>query len=159
MVILATHAGYEVDDDPARLDIDVITEFLATAYWSQHRTRATLERSIARSFGVGLYASDGDQVGFARVITDGTTFAYLADVFVLPEHRGHGLARTLVGAVLAHPELAGVERWMLATADAHGVYEPLGFGPIDVPDRFMVRPGPTAPAPASTGQATSGPGS
>jgi GNAT superfamily N-acetyltransferase len=144
-VILATHAGYEVDDDPARLDIDVITEFLLTTYWSKHRQRETIERAVARSFGVGLYAPDGDQVGFARVVGDATTFAWLADVFVLPEHRGQGLARILVTAVLEHPEHAGVERWMLATLDAHGVYAPLGFGPIEVLDRFMIRSGPTAP--------------
>ncbi|TDE14137.1 N-acetyltransferase [Jiangella asiatica] len=137
--MLATTGGYEVDDDQSRLDIDVIADFLSTAYWSAHRPRETIERAIARSMGVGLYGADGAQVGFARVVTDATTFAYLADVFVVPEHRGHGLARVLVRAVLQHPELAGVERWMLATADAHGVYEPLGFAAIDDPDRFMIR--------------------
>nr|WP_246401712.1 GNAT family N-acetyltransferase [Jiangella mangrovi] len=117
---------------------------MLTAYWSKHRSRETTERAVARSFGVGLYARDGEQVGFARVVGDATTFAWLADVFVLPEHRGQGLARILVNAVLEHPDHAGVERWMLATLDAHGVYEPLGFGPIEVIDRFMIRSGPTA---------------
>jgi GNAT superfamily N-acetyltransferase len=143
-VILATHAGYEIDDDPARLDLDVIADFLLTAYWSKHRPRETIERAVERSFGVGLYAPDGTQAGFARVVGDATTFAWLADVFVLPEHRGKGLARVLVTAVLEHPEHAGIERWMLATVDAHGVYEPLGFGPIEVIDRFMVKSGPAA---------------
>ncbi|RIQ34838.1 N-acetyltransferase [Jiangella rhizosphaerae] len=142
--MLATHAGYEVDDDQERLDLDVITSFLLTTYWSKHRSRETVERAIRRSFGVGLYAPRGGQAGFARVVGDGTTFAWLADVFVLPEHRGQGLARVLVTAVLEHPDHAGVERWMLATLDAHGVYAPLGFGPIESLDRFMIRSGPTA---------------
>lgn len=143
-MILATQAGYEIDDDQARLDLDVITGFLLTTYWSKHRSRETIERAVERSFGVGLYAPDGEQAGFARVVGDATTFAWLADVFVLPEHRGQGLARILVTAVLEHPDHAGVERWMLATLDAHGVYAPLGFGPIEVLDRFMTRSGPTA---------------
>lgn len=143
-MILATHAGYEVDDDPERLEIDVIVGFLLTTYWSKHRSRETVERALRRSDGVGLYAPDGAQAGFARVVGDGATFAWLADVFVLPEHRGKGLARVLVNAVLEHPEHAAVERWMLATLDAHGVYAPLGFAPIESIDKFMVRSGPTA---------------
>lgn len=143
-MILATHAGYEVDDDPQRLDLGVIIGFLLTTYWSKHRSHETVERAVRRSFGVGLYAPDGAQAGFARVVGDATTFAWLADVFVLPEHRGKGLARVLVTAVLEHPEQAGVERWMLATLDAHGVYAPLGFGPIESLDKFMIRSGPTA---------------
>lgn len=131
--------GYEVDDDPNRLDLDVIAAFLRAAYWSQHRDRATIERAVAHSLGVGLYAPNGSQVGFARAVTDSTTFAYLADVFVLPDHRGRGLATFLVNALLEHPDLAGVERWMLATADAHGVYTPLGFTALDEPTRFMIR--------------------
>lgn len=138
-MILATTGGYEVDDDADRLDLAVITGFLRTAYWSAHRSRETVERAVSRSMGIGLYAGDGSQAGFARVVTDATTFAYLADVFVIPEHRGRGLARFLVRAVLAHPDLAGVERWMLATADAHGVYEPLGFAAPEDPALFMVR--------------------
>src|SRR3989337_2392252 len=119
-----TAEGYQVNDDPARLDVDVVVDFLQTAYWSKHRSRETIERAIARSFAVGLYAPDGSQAGFARVVGDATTFAWLGDVFVLPEHRGRGLARFLVTAVLEHPDHAGVERWMLATLDAHGVYAP-----------------------------------
>src|SRR5690349_17287585 len=99
-MILATHAGYEVDDDPERLDLDVIVGFLLTTYWSKHRARETVERALRRSDGVGLYAPGGAQAGFARVVGDGATFAWLADVFVLPEHRGKGLARVLVSAVL-----------------------------------------------------------
>ncbi|TDD68797.1 N-acetyltransferase [Jiangella aurantiaca] len=143
--MLATHAGYEVDDDQDRLDLDVIIGFLLTTYWSKHRSRETVERAVRRSFGVGLYEPGGAQAGFARVVGDGTTFAWLADVFVLPEHRGQGLARVLVKAVLEHPDHAGVERWMLATLDAHEVYAPLGFGPIESLDRYMVRQTPPRP--------------
>ncbi|WP_053206740.1 GNAT family N-acetyltransferase [Jiangella muralis] len=143
-MILATHAGYEVDDDPERLDLDVIIGFLLTTYWGKHRSRETFERALRRSVGVGLYAPGGAQAGFARVVGDGATFAWLADVFVLPEHRGKGLARVLVSAVLEHPDHAEIERWLLATADAHGVYAPLGFGPIEALDKFMIRSGPTA---------------
>lgn len=131
--------AYEADDEPARLDLDTVYGFLATAYWSSHRHREQIEAAIARSLPMGLYAPDGAQAGFARVVTDETTFAYLADVFVLPAHRGLGLSRSLVAAVLEHPRLAGVERWMLATADAHGVYVPLGFEPLPEPELFMVR--------------------
>jgi GNAT superfamily N-acetyltransferase len=88
---------------------------------------------------VGLYAPDGTQAGYARAVTDRATFGYLADVFVLPEHRGRGLSRFLVRALLEHPELSTLRRWMLATADAHGVYETLGFTALDNPDIWMVR--------------------
>jgi GNAT superfamily N-acetyltransferase len=131
--------GYEVDDDPARLDLDAIHGFLRTSYWSPDVPRATVERSIAGSLPIGLYAPDGTLAGFARAVTDRATFAWLADVFVLPEHRGRGLSRYLVRALLEHPDLTGLRRWMLATADAHGVYEALGFTMLDNPTRFMMR--------------------
>jgi GNAT superfamily N-acetyltransferase len=131
--------GYEVSDDPARLDLDTIHGFLRTAYWSPGVTRETVDSSVAGSLPMGLYAPDGAQAGYARAVTDRATFGYLADVFVLPEHRGRGLSRFLVRALLEHPDLATLRRWMLATADAHGVYEALGFTPLDDPDRWMVR--------------------
>ncbi len=134
-----TAAGYEVSDDPARLSLDVITDFLADAYWSSHRSRDVIEASVAHSLVAGLYAPGGEQVGFARAITDRATFAYLADVFVLPDHRGRGLSRFLVTALMEHPDLATVSRWVLVTADAHGVYAPLGFEPLPDPAMFMVR--------------------
>jgi GNAT superfamily N-acetyltransferase len=129
--------GYEASDDPARLDVDVIHGFLRTSYWSPGVSRQIVEKAIQGSLPMGLYAPDGRQAGFARVVTDRATFGYLADVFVLPEHRGRGLSRFLVTALLEHPDLSGLRRWMLATADAHGVYEALGFTALVDPSRWM----------------------
>jgi len=129
--------GYEVDDDPARLDLDIIHGFLRTAYWSPGVARETVERAIEGSIPMGLYAPDGTLAGYARAVTDRATFGYLADVFVLPQHRGRGLSRFLVSALLEHPELATLRRWLLATADAHGVYRALGFAPLENPSRWM----------------------
>ena len=130
--------GIEVDDDPSRLDLDVVHGFLARSYWARGVPREVVERSLRHSLVFGLYEG-GRQVGFARVVTDRATFAYLADVFVLESHRGRGLARTLMDAVVAHPELQGLRRWLLATLDAHGLYSRYGFTPLAAPDRFMER--------------------
>ncbi|HEY8584386.1 MAG TPA: GNAT family N-acetyltransferase [Capillimicrobium sp.] len=130
--------GYEISTDPARLDLGAIHAFLTTAYWSPGVSRETVERSIAHSIPFGLYAPDGAQAGFARVVSDRAVFAYLGDVYVLPEHRGRGLGVWLVETVLAHPELQGLRRFHLATADAHGLYERFGFRPAD-PARMMDR--------------------
>jgi len=136
-VLRSRDDGYEASDDPARLDVDVIHGFLRTSYWSPGVSRETVEKAIRASLPMGLYAPNGGQAGFARVVTDRATFGYLADVFVLPGHRGRGLSRFVVTALLEHPELSGLRRWMLATADAHGVYEPLGFTALDDPRRWM----------------------
>lgn len=130
--------GYEISTDPARLDLDAIHGFLRTAYWSQGVAREVVERSIAHSLPFGLYAPDGAQAGFARVISDRAVFAYVGDVFVLPDHRGRGLGVWLVETMLAHPELQGLRRWHLATADAHALYARFGFAPSD-PARMMDR--------------------
>ncbi len=134
-----TPDGLTISDDPARLDLDVICGYLSTeSYWATGRPREVIERSIAHSLPFGLY--DGAaQVGFARVVTDRATFAYLADVFVLSSHRGRGLSKRLVAAILAHPELQGLRRWLLVTRDAHGLYARFGFTPLPEPARFMVR--------------------
>jgi GNAT superfamily N-acetyltransferase len=134
-----TREGYEVDTDPARLDLAVVHGFLRGSYWAENVPFAVVERACRHSLCFGLFAYGG-QVGFARAVTDRARFAWLADVFVLPAHRGRGLARFLVGCALAHPELEGV-RWVLGTRDAHGVYEPLGFRPLADPARWMERPG------------------
>jgi GNAT superfamily N-acetyltransferase len=132
--------GYEVSDDPGRLDVPLVHRFLSTeAYWSPGVSRDVVERAIAGSIPFGLYAPGGAQAGFARAVTDRATFAYLADVFVLAPYRGRGLGVFLVGAVLAHPELQGLRRFVLATDDAHGVYARFGFAPLDVPGRWMER--------------------
>lgn len=131
--------GYEVSDDPTRIDFDAVHGFLRTSYWSPGVSRATVERAAAGSLPMGLYAPDGAQAGYARAVTDRATFGYLADVFVLPEHRSRGLSRFLVRALIEHPELTTLRRWMLTTADAHGVYEALGFTALDDRGSWMVR--------------------
>jgi GNAT superfamily N-acetyltransferase len=130
--------GYVISNDPARLDREAIWRFLRTTYWSPGIAREVVERGIDNSLVFGLYAPDGAQAGFARVVTDRARFAWLADVFVLEEHRGRGLGVWLVETVVAHPELAGL-RLVLGTADAHGLYERFGFGPVDA-TRMMERP-------------------
>lgn len=129
--------AYEISSDPGRLDLDVIHRFLSTeAYWSLGIPREVVERAVANSLSFGAYL-DGAQVGYARVVTDRATFAWLCDVFVLPEHRGGGVSRLLLDAVVAHPDLAGLRNFLLATADAHGLYERYGWKPLAEPQRWM----------------------
>jgi GNAT superfamily N-acetyltransferase len=128
---------YVIDTDPGLLDLDVLHRFLSEeAYWSPGVSREVVERSIEHSLNFGLYR-DGEQVGFARVVTDCATFAWLADVFVLDGHRHAGLGKWLVETVLSHPDLEGLRRWILGTADAHGLYERFGFEPAGN-GRYMV---------------------
>jgi GNAT superfamily N-acetyltransferase len=121
--------GFELDDDPKRIDVDAVCDFLSTeAYWAKGRPRETLERLIREaSRVVGLYDGDG-QIGFARTVSDGASFAYLADVYVLPEYRGRGLGIELVREAVDRGPYAD-RRWLLHTEDAHELYEKLGFGP------------------------------
>ncbi|SKA08616.1 GNAT family N-acetyltransferase [Consotaella salsifontis] len=136
----ARQDGFTVSTDPAHLDRDMIANFLANeAYWSPGIDRATVERAIDGSLTFGLYDTEGRQVGFARVITDATRFAYLCDLFVLASHRGKGLGRFLAEAILGHPELATIAKWLLTTADAHGLYAQLGFRALARPDKIMER--------------------
>lgn len=133
-----------VSFDKAGLDIDLIHAFLSGAYWSAGIPRHIVERAIANSLCVAAFAPDEDgkdeQVGFARVVTDYATFAYLADVFVLPAHRGKGAARAMVEALHAHPDLQGLRRWILFTRDMQPVYASLGWTPYPhPPERLMVR--------------------
>ncbi len=125
-----------VSTDPARFDVDVIHGFLATSTWAAGVPRATVERSIAGSLGFGLYEGP-KQIGFARVVTDYATFAYLCDVFVLEAHRGRGHSRWLMECVMAHPRLQGLRRWMLATSTAPWLYAKLGWKPLARPEIFM----------------------
>jgi GNAT superfamily N-acetyltransferase len=135
-VMLITKGPYEIDDDPGRLDADAIHAFLRDAYWSAGIPREVVGRAIAGSLNFGLYHG-GAQVGFTRVATDRATFAWVCDVYVLPEHRGRGLAHWLIEAVLAHPELQGLRRIVLATSDAHGVHADVGFKPLPDPAGWM----------------------
>ena len=129
--------GYLISDDRDRVDVETTWGFLRTSYWSPGVPREVVERSIAGSLCLGLYAPDGIQVGFARVVTDRATFAWLADVFVLEPHRGHGLGVWLVSTVLDHQDLEAVRAILLGTADAHELYARFGF---EVPElgRYMV---------------------
>ena len=126
-----------IDTSREALDRDMIHAFLAEqAYWSRGIPRETVERAIEGSLCFGGYL-DGRQVAFARVVTDGATFGYLADVFVLPEYRGHGHAKALMAAVMAHPQLQGLRRFSLATLDAHALYAGFGFTTPSRPQNLM----------------------
>lgn len=133
-----TRDAFTVTCDPARVDVDVVTGFLTESYWAKGIPREIVARSIANSLCFALLHGD-TQVGFARVVTDQATFAYLADVFVAPAFRGRGLSKFLMECVNAHPGLQGLRRWLLVTRDAHGLYERFGFKPLASPDRLMER--------------------
>ena len=128
--------SYEISDDPNRLDFAVIHGFLRSSYWAREIPREVVERAIQNSLCVGAFCA-GRQVGFARVVTDYATFGYIADVFVLPEHRGRGVAKLIMQAILDHPRLQGFRRLLLATQDAHRLYEQFGFQPLSHPEYFM----------------------
>jgi GNAT superfamily N-acetyltransferase len=128
--------GYFISSDPSLLDLRVIHGFISQSYWAKGMPEALVARMIENSLCFGVYLGR-EQVGFARVISDLTTFAYVADVFVLPEHRGKGLSKALMARILAHPDLQGLRRWVLVTLDAHGLYAPLGFKPPAHPERYM----------------------
>lgn len=129
---------YEVTCDPSRQDRALIARVLSESYWAIGIPREIAERSLDHSLGFSLLEG-GRQIGFARVISDYATIAYVADVFVLPEHRGRGLGKWLVECVLSHPELQGLRRWILATRDAHGLYAKYGFTALRKPGVFMER--------------------
>jgi N-acetylglutamate synthase-like GNAT family acetyltransferase len=128
--------AYEIICDATRLDIGAIHVFLSQSYWSTGIPRAVVERAIANSLCFGVFHK-GQQVGLARVITDKATFAYLADVYIVPEHRGKGLSQRLMEQVIEHPDLQGLRRMLLATRDAHALYAKFGFKPLAAPERIM----------------------
>jgi len=133
---------YEISTDPSRLNLELIHDFLSNhTYWATGRVKDVVQRSIENSLPFGIYHGPA-QVGFGRVVTDYATFAWIADVFVLPEHRGRGLSKWLMEVMLAHPQLQGFRRWVLATKDAHGLYENFGFIKLHRPERWMERPDP-----------------
>ena len=127
---------YDISTDPSRLQLEAIHAYLTRSYWSPGVPKHIVARAIANSMCFGVYLGDA-QVGFARVITDKATFAYLADVYVLEEHRGQGLSKRLVAQIQAHPDLQGLRRFLLATADAHGLYAQYGFKPPEKPGNLM----------------------
>ena len=125
-----------ISTDRAKLDLDVIHKFLARSYWAAGVPRATVVQSIENSLCFGVY--DGaEQVGFARIISDFATFAYIADVFILEPYRERGLGKELMASIMAHPDLQGLRRWSLATRDAHGLYAQYGFTALENPSRMM----------------------
>jgi GNAT superfamily N-acetyltransferase len=145
--------GYQLDDDVNRLDLDAIVAFLTTsAYWGRWRGREQIELQVSRSMlNVGVYGPDGAQIGYARVVTDGVAFAYLADVYILDAHRGHGLGKAMVAFTVEH---GPSWRWVLHTQDAGGLYAQYGFGPppVTLMERDSVPPALGSPAGAATGQ-------
>lgn len=132
---------FMISTDPALLNVDVIHGYLSNqSYWAQNVPKEIVQKSITNSLCFGLYFN-GKQVGFARLVTDKATFAYLADVFILKEHQGKGLSKWLMEIIQSHPELQGLRRWMLGTRDAHGLYEQFGWTVLDEDSRkrFMQR--------------------
>ena len=127
---------FTISTDKEKLDIYCIHSFLSQTYWAENIPREVVVKSIQGSMCFGVYHQE-KQVGFARMITDQATFAYLADVFILPSYRGKGLSKWLVETILSHPELQGLRRIMLATRDAHGLYKQYGFTPLSIPERWM----------------------
>ena len=137
--IIETHKdNYTISTNPARLDMDAITEMLARAYWAQGRAPERIETSIINSLVFGIYEGDR-QIGLARIVSDYATFAWLCDVFIHENHRGKGLGKWLMETIHAHPDLQGLRRWILATKDAHGLYQQFGWTPLTNPERWMVK--------------------
>src|SRR5712691_4282303 len=120
-----------------RLDLDVVHGFLTNCYWAKGIPREGVVRSIEHALCFGIYDGNGVQVGFARVISDFATIAYVGDVFVLDTHRGQGLGKWLMQCITQHPSLQNLRRWILTTRDAHGLYSQVGFTPVKAPERFM----------------------
>ncbi len=131
--------SWHLSFEPADMQVDAIHANLTQSYWAENISRDVVERAIAGSLCVGAFAATGEQVGFARVVTDRATFAYLADVYVVEAHRGRGLAASMVTALHDHHDLQGLRRWMLATRDAHSLYSALGWTRIEDGTPFMQR--------------------
>lgn len=133
---------YTISTDRSRLDLNLIHDYISNhSYWGKGRALEVVKRSIENSLPFGVYKGD-ELVGFARIVTDYATFAWVADVFVVSEHRGRGLSKWLMEVIIAHPQLQGFRRWVLATKDAQGLYERFGFIPLHRPERWMERPDP-----------------
>jgi N-acetylglutamate synthase-like GNAT family acetyltransferase len=128
--------GFLISTDTQRIDLDVVHGFLTECYWAKGISKETVARSVKHSLCFGVYKA-GKQVGFARVISDFATYAYIGDVFVLKKYRGHGLAKRLMQCIMAHPDLQGMRRWSLVTRDAHGLYSRFGFTALKSPERHM----------------------
>ncbi|PYT00294.1 MAG: GNAT family N-acetyltransferase [Acidobacteria bacterium] len=136
--------NFEISTDKSKLDVEMIHKFLVEeSYWAKTRTFEQTKTAIENSICFGVYLGDR-QIGFARVVSDRATFAYLGDVFILDEYRGRGLSKRLMETIVSHPELQGLRRWLLATKDAHGLYEHFEFASLKFPERWMERTAPDA---------------
>ena len=131
--------GYRMSADPREMDLAVVHDFISRSYWAAGIPIETMRRAMDNSLCFGIFTDGGSQVAFARMATDRATFAYLADVFVLEDHRGKGLGKWLVQGIMAHPDLQGLRRILLATRDAHSLYREFGFEPLENPEIFMER--------------------
>ena len=131
-----TKDGFTITTEREKMDIELIHSFLNRTYWAEGISKETIRRSIEGSLCFGVFEND-KQVGFARMITDRATFAYLADVFIIEEYRGRGLSKWLMEVIMSHPDLQGLRRMILATKDAHGLYKQFGFTPLINVDRWM----------------------
>lgn len=127
---------YVISTDQAKLDLEMISHFLTTSYWAKDISLERVKRALEHSLVFGIY-QDNRQVGFARLVTDYATFAYLDDVFILEAFRGQGLSIWLLNVIRAHPDVQGLRRWLLLTADAQGLYQKVGFTAPQRPERFM----------------------
>jgi N-acetylglutamate synthase-like GNAT family acetyltransferase len=129
---------FTISTDPSRLDVDAIADLLSRSYWANTRTREQIERTLTHSLVFGLY--DGPrQIGMTRIVSDYAVFAYMCDVIIHEDYRGHGLGKWLMHAVHNHPDLVNVRRWMLVTSDAHGLYRQFGYALLEQPERWMMR--------------------
>jgi GNAT superfamily N-acetyltransferase len=136
-IVESRHGDLLISTDRARLDLNVIHDFLTNCYWAKGIPREVVCRSIEHALCFGIYDAKGAQIGFARVVTDFATVAYLGDVFVLESHRGQGLSKWLMECIMAHPALRDLRRWILLTRDAHGLYSQFGFTPVKAPEVYM----------------------
>ncbi len=129
--------GYKISANKNDLDFSVVYQFIASSYWAKGIPQTTLQRAIENSLCFGVFTERNQQVGFARVISDYATYAYLADVFILEDHRGKGLSKWLVAEILNHADLQGLRRFNLVTRDAHGLYEQFGFARLQTTNGYM----------------------
>jgi GNAT superfamily N-acetyltransferase len=131
------HGPYLLSDDPARLDPVAVHSYLTRSYWSENIPLETVRRALQGSLCIGAYTEAGEQVGLIRIISDHATYAYLCDVYVLEEHRRHGLSKAMLALTMRHPKLQGLRSWALRTRDAHGLYAQVGFKPVEHPESYM----------------------
>ena len=130
-------SGYSISSNPKEMDLSVIHGYLSSSYWAKGIPLQVMEKAVNNSLCFGVFTNTGEQVAFARMITDYATSAYLADVFVLEKHRGKGISKWLVKTIIEYPDLQGLRRMLLATSDAHGLYQQFGFTPLNSPEFFM----------------------